>query len=186
MTHGEDWFDRLYRRHQAALFAYLVRRIGPVDASDALSEVFAVAWRRRDDVPPADRELPWLYGVARNVVSHHWRSSQRSRRLALKVGGVRRPDEPGPEVVVVERSEYAAVRVAIAELRPSDQEVLMLSAWEGLSHREIADVIGCSQAAADKRLVRAKARLAKQYEWQNTAHALSPAHSRKEVAGDDI
>jgi DNA-directed RNA polymerase specialized sigma24 family protein len=60
--------------------------------------------------------------------------------------------------------------------------VLLLSAWEGLSHREIAEVIGCSQAAVDKRMVRAKKRLAKQYEAMNESNALSPGATSK---GDD-
>lgn len=181
----DDRFNDLFTRHQASLLAYCARRIGPTDAGDAVAEVFSVAWRRRSDMPKGDRELPWLYGVARNVVSHHWRSAGRARRLTEKVAGLSRPSAPAPETVVVERAEYAAVRDAVAQLRPADQEVLLLSAWEGLSHREIADVIGCSQAAVDKRMVRAKARLAKQYESMQEATALSPARDRKEAAADD-
>ena len=181
MARDEDWFDRLYTRHRAALLAYCARRVGPVDAHDAVSEVFSVAWRRRDDIPTAKRELPWLYGVARNVVSHHWRSDRRSRRLVEKVGAMHAPSEPGPDALVVERSEHAAVREAVAALKRTDREVLLLSAWEGLTHGEIASVVGCSQAAVDKRLARAKTRLAKQYERVNESHALSPA--RKSEGG---
>ena len=57
-----------------------------------------------------------------------------------------------------------AFRDAVGQLRISDREVLLLSAWEGLSHGQIAEVLGLSQAAIDKRLSRAKQRLAKKYQ----------------------
>ena len=56
------WFEDLYRTHHPAVLRYAVRRVGPDDADDVVSEVFATAWRRRTAVgePP----LPWLYRAA--------------------------------------------------------------------------------------------------------------------------
>jgi RNA polymerase sigma-70 factor (ECF subfamily) len=68
--------------------------------------------------------------------------------------------------VLVQREEHAHVREAVGRLRTSDREILLLSAWEGLSHGQIAEALGLSRAAVDKRLTRAKQRLAKQYETQ--------------------
>lgn len=163
MIRNERWFEHLFERHRALLLAYCTRRVGPSNAQDAVSEVFSVAWRRRQDIPAGAAELPWLYGVARNVVSRHWRSAHRTRRIVEKAGSMRQRNEPELETIVVERFEHAAVREALAALRPNDREVLMLSAWEGLSHREIAQAMDCSLAAIDKRLVRAKKRLAAAY-----------------------
>ena len=70
---------------------------------------------------------------------------------------------PDPATVVVRRAEYDAVVVAASRLSTQDREVLNLAAWEGLPHREIAEVLGCSIDAVDQRLHRAKQRLAKQY-----------------------
>jgi RNA polymerase sigma-70 factor (ECF subfamily) len=60
-------FDVLYARHYRAIYAYVRRRLQS-DAADVTAEVFAVAWRRLDDVPGGDREILWLYGVAHNQV----------------------------------------------------------------------------------------------------------------------
>ncbi len=177
----EAWFERLYQRHRSRILAYCVRRMGAANASDAVSEVFAVAWRRRADVPDDPETLPWLYGAARHVLSHHWRRAGRATRLASKVGSMRRLSDPGPEMVVIERSEHVAVRQAVASLRPADREVLMLSAWEGLTHREIAAVVGCSQAAVDKRMTRAKTRLADRYRAMTETPPLSSADSNRSV-----
>jgi RNA polymerase sigma-70 factor (ECF subfamily) len=56
---------------------------------------------------------------------------------------------------------------AAASLSRSDREMLSPAAWEGLPHREIAEILGCSIAAVDQRLHRAKQRLTKQYRAMN-------------------
>lgn len=178
MTRDDDWFDALYERHRAAIVAYCARRIGVADAQDAAAEVFSTAWRRRDALPPPGRELPWLYGVARHVVSHRWRSAARSRRLVEKMAGVRRRSVSEPDDIVIERFEYRAVRQALDALRPIDREVLLLSAWEGLSHREIAESLGCSLAAIDKRITRARHRLADKYAALAASRSLLPAENQ--------
>ena len=168
---SEAWFDRLYGKAYRPVLAYCVRRIGRSDAEDAVSQVFAVAWRRRHDIPDGDKTLPWLYGVARNVISRQWRSRTRLRRLRERLGRQPRPFHPGPETVVIEDPEVVHVRLALSRLSSSDQEVLRLAAWEGLSHREIAAILDCSVVAVDKRLQRAKRRLKDQYEAiQETQH----------------
>lgn len=164
MVRDDAWFERLYERHQRALSAYCIRRVGVADGPDVCAQVFAVAWRRAGDVPDGDRALPWLYGVARRVVSHEWRGRGRARRLAEKAGSQRIVPAPEPDVVAVESTEHQLVRDAVMTLNEMDREVLLLSAWEGLTHGEIAEALGCSQAAVDKRVARAKSRLARQYE----------------------
>jgi len=171
----EAWFDGLYRQTYLPVLAFCVRRTGRSDADDAVSEVFAVAWRRRHDIPDAEKALPWLYGVARNVLSHHWRSKARLRRLRERLGRIPRQYHPSPESVVIEDPELIGVRVALNRLRTGDQEVLRLAAWEGLSHREIAGVLGCSPIAVDKRLQRAKRRLRDQYQAMQPTQERPPA-----------
>ena len=85
-------------------------------------------------------------------------------------------------MIVVQREESELVRQAVAGLRKLDREVLYLSAWEGMSDTQIAESLGCSKAAADKRLARAKVRLAKQYEGLSRSTTNNfPASVRKEV-----
>lgn len=83
--------------------------------------------------------------------------------MAAKVDAFNQTTQPDPVSVVVRRAEYDAVVEAASRLSPEDREVLTLAAWEGLPHREISQILGCSIAAVDQRLHRAKQRLAKQY-----------------------
>jgi len=164
MVRDDAWFENFYETHQRAVSAYCLRRVDAADAADATAQVFAVAWRKCNDIPDGERAVRWLYGVARRVVSHQWRGTRRARRLAEKAGALPTLTAPGPDVVAASRAEHRLVRQALKGLGEMDREVLLLSAWEGLTHAEIAEVVGCSHAAADKRVARAKTRLAGQYE----------------------
>ncbi len=183
MQRSDTWFDQMYAEHHRHILAYCLRRTTPAEADDAVSDVFAVAWRRRADMPRGEGTLPWLYGVARRVLSQQRRTSARFVRLRSKIAAVPDPPPLHPDAVVVQRSEYAEVRRAVSQLSEADQEVLLLAAWEGLSHRQIADVLGCSPAAVGKRFSRAKQRLAKQYRRTSTTHSHRPPASTSEGGG---
>lgn len=169
-------FRTLYEEEYDAVFAFCARRVGPVDAADATADVFAIAWRRIDDVP-ADAGRPWLYGVARNTVLNRWRTKRRQARLLDRVRAVRAPVSVGPDVEVDRTDEARAVLAALRSLRPADQEVLVMAAWDELASKEIAEIVGISVAAVDQRVHRAKQRLARALEASPDRRAGSPATS---------
>lgn len=181
MARDEAWFEGFYRHNERFVRAYCLRRVDANDAADAVAQVFAVVWRRRDDVPAGDAATRWLYGVARRVLSHHWRGERRAQNLVDRAGSLRTVEPPGPEGTAVASAEQQLVRDAVMDLRPRDREVLLLSAWEGLTHAEIADVVGASVAAVDKRVARAKLRLADRYK-SNVARGTV----RTAVGADDL
>ena len=89
--------------------AYLMRRTDREGAFDAAEEVFLVAWRRLSEVPPGDRALPWLYGVARRVLANHRRSKSRFARLTRRVAAYVPDPPPGPDSEVIGRLEIEAM-----------------------------------------------------------------------------
>lgn len=157
-------FTRVYEDHHKAVLAYCLRRVNPQDAHDAAAEVFSVAWKRLNDMPTGDKELPWLYGVARNVISHQRRSAGRFRRLVGRVSAQPVRHVPDPASEVLHRADLVRVLDAAATLKSTDQEILRLAAWEGMRHADIAEILGISIAAVDQRLHRAKRRLVRVYE----------------------
>jgi len=141
-------FRAIYEEHHAAVCAYFARRAPRDDVEDLAAETFAVAWRklpRRVEQP-----LPWLYGVARNVLANHRRKAARRGTLA--------PDatsgDPAERV-----SGDRGLAHAFAALNERDREAICLVAWEGLSVPDAARAAGCSAAAFAVRLSRARARL---------------------------
>jgi RNA polymerase sigma factor (sigma-70 family) len=146
-------FERCYAAYYRQIAAYARRRVPERDADDVVAQVFATAWRRFDQVPPAPQDRLWLFAVARNVVGDHDRSSRRRSRLWFRlaqdaVTSATAPDLPDP------RRE--PVLAAMNALRPADREALQLVLWEELSHAEAAAVLGCSANAFELRYRRAR------------------------------
>ena len=163
MTIGTDGgddaqrFTALYREHHRRVRDFAQRRVGTDLAQEVVAETFLVAWRRLDDVPGA--AVPWLYRVALYEIANLRRRQAKAVRLheALREdgGGTAMGDE-ADDVTELAR----AVATAFAHLKPRDQEILRLAAWEQLSSSEGAAVLQCSVAAYRMRLHRARVRLA--------------------------
>ena len=151
------------------MYRYLRRRLADAaspdaDAEDLTADVFAIAWRRRDDVP--DPALPWLYGVARRVLASHRRrvitlplpDSRMDAGMDAGIeddGGV--ASESGDPAELV--TDDLVLRQAWRQLSARDREVLLLTAWEGLGERELALALGVSVGGASAALSRARSRL---------------------------
>ncbi|GAA3449210.1 RNA polymerase sigma factor [Dactylosporangium matsuzakiense] len=147
---GEAWFTGLFAAHFDAVVRYAFRRVFDAGvATDLAQETFIVAWRRRREVP--ERELAWLYGVARNLVTNHRHRLRAGPEGGPRIEAVVRFDETAAEMVDVLR--------AIEALPERDQEILRLIAWEELELKEAAVALGCSKSAAAVRLHRARKRL---------------------------
>jgi RNA polymerase sigma-70 factor (ECF subfamily) len=146
------WFDGLWNVNAGNMRAYLQRRVQPSDVDDLLSEVFVVAWRHRDRKP--NTELPWLYGIGRKVVSTHYRGAQRRDDLEAKLD-----HEPTALADEFARSDLRSeIADALAALGHDDRELLLLTAWEGLTPKEIAVATGSNSPAVRMRLSRARSR----------------------------
>jgi RNA polymerase sigma-70 factor, ECF subfamily len=153
----KEAFRRLYQAYYRPVAAYARRRLQPQDADDAVAEIFLVAWRRLDDVPPGDLTLPWLYGVARRVVSEDRRSGQRRDRLMTRLSGLR-PAYDETSMGMEGMEDHMVVQLALARLRPRDRELIRLAEWEELTPVELARVFNCSTNAIAIRLHRAHRR----------------------------
>jgi len=110
-----------------------------------------VVWRRLDDVPGDERQIAWVYGVARRVLANQYRGADRRRRLDERMAVTATPAAD---------PDLGLVHEALDRLRPDDREILTLSAWDDLDNDEIAVVLGITAAAAAVRLHRARRRLA--------------------------
>jgi RNA polymerase sigma factor (sigma-70 family) len=153
----EDQFREVYARAFPAILSYVRRRLPPGTRGelDVTSEIFAVAWRRIDDVPPPPEDLLWIYGVARNCLARFYRDRSRQLRLYARIdaepASVAAPD--GADEI------HEFVRAAVARLPEIDREAITLVHWDGLTHDEVASVLGLTANAVELRLRRARARL---------------------------
>jgi RNA polymerase sigma-70 factor (ECF subfamily) len=151
-------FTELFRAHYNQVAAFARRRVGPDGAQEVAAETMLVAWRRLDDAPAAP--LPWLYRIASYEVANFRRRQEKVWRTARAAERDRYADEATAHEANLGLA--TAVERAFRGLSEDDQEILRLTAWEGLTAREGADVVGCSPAAYRVRLHRARRRLAAQ------------------------
>lgn len=146
-------FSEVFRATYPDILAFVRRRVDPALVEDLAAEVFTIAWDRWESVPREVR--PWLFGVARNLVANDHRAQERRRRLELRLGSERDPDPDDTSFSVAALD----LRSAWAQLHDADREVIALVAWDGLTGREAAAVLGCTRAAFSVRLTRARRRL---------------------------
>ncbi|WP_405555478.1 sigma-70 family RNA polymerase sigma factor [Streptomyces canus] len=145
-------FEEVYRRTYLPVLRFLRRRLPPAAAEDAAAEVFVAAWRHRREV--RGKELPWLYGIARRVAANALRARDRADRLEDRIRADHEDGaEPAAEEAVMRR---LGAQGALDRLPAQEQEVLLLVAWDGLSARDAAKVLGCSSGAFKVRLHRAR------------------------------
>ncbi|MEM7342127.1 MAG: sigma-70 family RNA polymerase sigma factor [Actinomycetota bacterium] len=151
-------FAASYRRHLGPVTAYVARRRAHDQVADIVSETFVVAWRRWPDVPSEPATRPWLIGVARNLMANEDRRRYRQDRLVQAVAGhlVVMVDHLQPEQPYETRSWLVE---ALKTLPADDVELVLGTTWDGLSHAEMATVLGISPQAARQRLRRARRRL---------------------------
>jgi RNA polymerase sigma-70 factor (ECF subfamily) len=149
----------LYERHAPAVFRFLSRRAGSAAAEDLLSEVFVAALQARGRVVAHDSgsALPWLYGIAGNVLRRHLRNTRAGGGVAHDAG----MDWDAVEARLDAQARRGELRAALSVLSPAERDLLLLVAWEELSPAEAARVVGISQVAARSRLHRARMRAAR-------------------------
>jgi RNA polymerase sigma factor (sigma-70 family) len=158
---GPDAFEEVVRRHEAAVHAYLTRRSGRQAADDLLAEVWLRAFSSRTTYDTHQfTALPWLYGIARNVLRMHWRTKHEPIPWL---------ETTDPWDEVVDRLDSAAVArsliPALRALPAAEREVLLLVAWEQLTPGEAAEVLGIPPGTARSRLHRARLALKREAAW---------------------
>lgn len=149
---AQERFEAIYDEHAATVHRYAARRTQPGEAEDIVAEVFLTAWRRLEDVPSEPRA--WLLGAARRVLSNRRRGDQRRTALRERIAAV----PVGDEDAAAGSGQLAEALLSLSE---ADREALTLIAWDGLSHREAARVLGVREATFAVRVSRARHRLAR-------------------------
>lgn len=163
---NEAAFEVVYERYAGGLLALCRRILGSRDeAEEALQHSFAVVWSslRRADANAPERLRPWLYAVARN----HCLSLLRAREpstVSLEEGGF--TAELADEIE--RRADLRAVLGDLEELPEEHRSALLLSEIGGLSHAEIATVLGRQESAVKALVFQARSTLS---DWREARDA---------------
>jgi RNA polymerase sigma factor (sigma-70 family) len=174
-------FDELFRRHGRELYFYCLQRTRDVArAQDVHAAIFLEAWRRREEVDlislPA---LPWLYGVAANLLRNEWRSARRRREALCRFASAEREDREGVAEQLERVELLAALTCAMRRLPAHHRRVLVLCVLEDRTYEAAASTLGVPVGTVRSRLARARAQLASEIDRPIGSSAKAvPAHHR--------
>jgi RNA polymerase sigma-70 factor (ECF subfamily) len=160
-------FDRYYRR----VYGFLSRRVGRSVADDLAAETFVRAFERRASFDTSvERALPWLLGIAVNLLAHHRRSEARHIRALASSASEQRVAEEGGSVADRELNERLVA--GLERLDDYDREVLLLYAWGELRYEEIAAALSIPTGTVRSRLSRARRKLRQALEADATGNVV--------------
>jgi len=149
-------FGILYERYLPRLYRYMLTRMGSrEDAADLTQLVFTRAFAGLAGYRSNRAPFPaWLFRIARNAAA----DAHRRRRATVSWGGLPEAliamDGTEPEAIAEKRDRLTRLRSLLERLDPAKRELLALRFASELSVREIAAVLGKSEAAVKKQLTR--------------------------------
>lgn len=144
-------FRELYDRHADPIFAFALRRTGDREAAlDITAETFCQAWRSLatfQDVRSGSAG-PWLFGIARNVVSKSARDRRLQRAASQALGLELRESDavvPGPDWLI---GMDADLEQAMQALPSTQRRAVELRVLAERSYADVADELDCTEGAA--------------------------------------
>lgn len=140
-------FGQLYELHLDRIYRYVYYRVGSTSEAEDLTEhVFMKAWEaigryERRGLPFA----AWLYRMAHNAVVDHYRA----RRPTTSIDATfdLEDERQNPVASADAHFDREELKVAIAQLNPDQQAVVLLRFVDGLSHAEVGKIVGKSEGA---------------------------------------
>jgi RNA polymerase sigma-70 factor (ECF subfamily) len=151
-------FERLYAKHRAGLYRYLMRHTRDADAAN---DLFQETWSRvianRDRYQPRARFQTFLFTLARNCfIDHYRRGKARGVGATVELADAEEllvsSEESGPEARLEQANNTSRYRAALAALPAEQRDVYLLHEESELSLEEIASVTGVGVETAKSRL----------------------------------
>ncbi len=152
--------EAIWREHRGELKSFILKRVrSSAEAEDILHDVFLKMLSSLASVQRMDHLRAWLFTVARNAVTDHFRSRRPTGELPEELA------DPGPEPGSdLPEDMGACLRPMLEALPEKVRAALVLADLEGVKHREVAERLGISLPAAKSRVLRGRLKVRRMIE----------------------
>jgi len=157
--------DRLAEAVRERLYAYVYRYTLTDDLTgDIVQESILRMLETLGELREADQFWPWLYKIALNKIRLYYRKEQQHRKIPEPDMSDIQKHKDNQEVIagIVYQEFRETVFAAMRDLKPEHRSVINMRCYDRMHFSEIANVMGCSELAAQKLFLRAKKSLKKQ------------------------
>jgi RNA polymerase sigma-70 factor (ECF subfamily) len=157
--------DELYRRHREAAYGIAYRLVGArEDALDVVQEAFIHVMRGIQTFRGQSSFRTWLYRIVTHASLDYrrWRSLRTTESLDSEASvdpAATGPSQRTPVEEAAERDLRQAIDKALTNISEKNRAALVLYAIEGMSYKEIADVLSISVGTVMSRIFNARQRL---------------------------
>ncbi len=152
-------FEQILLVHEKQVLGTALRMMGRMeDAQDAAQEVFLRLFRNLKKFRAADELRPWLYRVTMNVC-HDLRRRNFRQPSPWPEGLDPSAAAPNPESAFDASQRRSRMESALAELPEKERAALVLREIEGLSTREVAEILNSSEATVRSQICSARVKL---------------------------
>jgi RNA polymerase sigma-70 factor, ECF subfamily len=143
--------ERVWEEFSTGLKQFILTRVpDEVSAEDILQDIFLKIHTHIDTLRETDKLQSWIYQIARNAVTDYYRTHKPAPDLP-EMPYV--PEDPFDDVV---SDLLPYVKELVDSLPPDYREALILTEYEGLTQRELAERVGISVSGAKSRVQRAR------------------------------
>jgi RNA polymerase sigma-70 factor (ECF subfamily) len=166
---SSDDFPKIHDEFRPRIFHYLSGMVGKDNAEDVTQLVFEKVNRGLSNFRGESSIATWIYRIATNAALAHSRSAATRKTMIFldtiddncdcKIISDENP--PGADQGLMKREMNACIHRIVKRMPESERAVLVLSEFEGMKNREIADILDISLNTVKIRLHRARARLKK-------------------------
>ncbi len=159
---NEQVFSQLYKKWSQDLYNFIYYRYGEkIGPEDKVQEAFVKLWKHCKETPP-EKAKSFLFTIANNLSLN----DLKHQKVVLKYQE-KKPREhtnESPEFLLEEKEYRAKFEKALAKLSDGQREAFLLNRVEGKRHKEIAELLGISRKAVEKRIYAALENLRKEIE----------------------
>ena len=169
-----DQLGLLFERHHRGLYGFFYRLTADGDVSeDLVQNVFLRIMKYRHTYHGDGKFTTWMYHMARNLFADHYKKQKRmGYKEDVETTDRYFRDDVNAESSRIQQEEIDLLQKALDQLPLDKKEILVLSKFQEMRYREIADLMNLTENAVKVRIFRALKELRKIYEQLETQSSL--------------